>query len=141
MPRPDDAITTLAKDWIDFTLRRHPETGDLRSTPAFSLPSGADAAFRTLNDLLMTDPLYLVEVVSTVWDLCDDEWVLACLGGGPLEDLLWLGDSDINALIEMDCAVSATARAALGSVWLDRLPAVSVKLVQRILWQPNVVEF
>ena len=141
MPRADDEITTLARQWIAFTLRRHPETGDLARTPAFSLPAGVDAPVRILSDLLLSDPLYMTEVLSAAWSLSDDEWVLACLGGGPLEDLLWLGDAEVNALIEMDAATHPNARMALANVWVERLPPVSARLVRRALGPSKVVQF
>lgn len=132
-PRPVDDATALAGAWIDFVERRHPVTGDLRMTPTFSLPSGADWAARTLTDMLLADPLFLMEVVSAIVDLSGDAWVLSSLGSGPLEDLLWLGDVEINALIEMDASASGRMREALGSVWPARLPPLSARLIERAL--------
>jgi hypothetical protein len=140
-PIADDEATALARQWIAFTQRRHPETGDLARIPAFSLPAGVEAPVRILSDLLLSDPLYMTEVLSAVWSLSDDEWVLACLGGGPLEDLLWLGDAHVNALVEMEAATHPNARRALASVWVERLPPVSARLVRRVLGPAKVVQF
>lgn len=117
----------LASDWIDYHMRLHPQTGDLKSASVDEL-EGKDEASLQLIELLMNDREGAIEVVASILSQTSDPWVLENVGAGPLEDLLREGDpTTVRAIEELAQRYPNTIE-ALRSVWADDFP-------------PNVKEF
>ena len=74
-----------------------------------------------LDDLASARP---ESALAAIWAICersDDDWVLACLAAGPLEDLLVRHGPAVVAAVEARARADAKARKLLGAVWRNAI--------------------
>jgi hypothetical protein len=69
----------IASEWIDYTIRRHPQTGDLKDIAVSDL-CGKDDAAQKLLGLVVDDPGSAFEVIDSILSQTSDPWVLENLG-------------------------------------------------------------
>ena len=122
----------LASRWIAFTLRQHPDGGAPRAT-GVDIPLGADDAQQELLELLLDDPRSALDVCLSIVEQTEDEWVLANLGAGPLEDLLNGGDAGLLKSIEAAALQNRHLQTALKNVWATGLSEQAKASLQRAL--------
>ena len=78
-------------------------------------------AAERLDDLAFTGPEAALAAIWAISERSDDEWVLACLAAGPLEDLLVRHGPAVVAAVEARARADAKARKLLGAVWRNAI--------------------
>jgi hypothetical protein len=122
----------LAASWIDYHMRLHPGTGDLRRASVDEL-EGKDEASQQLIELLINDREAAIEVVASILSQTSEPWILENVGAGPLESLLRQGDPQTVRAIEQLVQRYPNAIEALRSVWTRSLPPNAKESLQRML--------
>src|ERR1700753_3728886 len=92
-------IDEIASDWIVYTMRCNPKTGNLRDVA----PPGRDefaGAVIEFGRIIGHDVDASIQVIESILKQTSDPWVLENLGAGPLEDLLASGDPAVITFIE-----------------------------------------
>jgi len=102
----------LVSTWID--LQSLPEG----SNEAEAAIWAADEVF----DLVLKDPDTGWQFVTDVVAATDDEWVLANLAAGPLEDLLGKYPQETIVRLEHEVKNNEKFRQVIGGVWKNIIP-------------------
>jgi hypothetical protein len=129
-----DDLAQMAADWIAYTARHHPKTGDMRDVLEGGLNS-EDHPEQVLISLLVADPRTALKFIEHILCQTTDPWILENVGAGPLEDLLVGGDPSIISSIEAFPSRYPHAREALSHVWTKDLPEQSKEALRRALLQ------
>lgn len=81
-------IDQIVQEWVAYTAKLHPVTGEWRNLPRARLDK-LDEPAQMLLDIVHSDSPTAFEFIAAVLEISDDEWVLANLGAGPIETLLY----------------------------------------------------
>jgi hypothetical protein len=117
-PLPDHASTDyekLVRSWIKYhedAVRRGGEvTGDDENFWAFEM----------MLDLCRIDPEAAWEVIQRIVDRAEDPGVLACVGSGPLEDLLTKHGNEFIERVVAEIRANAKFANVAESMWPNRI--------------------
>jgi hypothetical protein len=127
-------LNKIASNWIAYTIRCNPQTGDLKD----AAPLDRDAfngAVIELGNILMEDLDASLQIVESILKQSSDPWVLENLGAGPLEDLLSKGDPAVIDFIETKHRSYPNLVDAMRYMWTDSFPPRSKAFVEKILTQ------
>jgi hypothetical protein len=87
-------VDEIASNWVAYTIRCNPQTGDLRDVAPLDRDSFNDAALK-LGRVMRRDLDESLLVIESMLRQSSDPWVLENMGAGPLEDLLSTDDSAV----------------------------------------------
>lgn len=100
----------LVDTWIVATERSRLEPG--RAADNWAIQEVLDMHLRD-------DHEEIWKIILSITSATDSEWVLDCLGAGPLEDLLIKHAPEYIERISIEAGASPKFKRALASVWLD----------------------
>lgn len=117
----------IADAWVDWMKLSRPHEGRPRARDDDPAWWAIDAVM----ELESSDPVRALEVAFEIARKSSDEWVLENLGAGPLETLLSRDQTFLDA-IKIEAASNPNLLEALGSVWMNDMPAETRAAVQRL---------
>lgn len=112
----------LAKAWVDFTARLHPERGDLDDDAYGALPPDEDWAVSDLLLISLSEPERAYEIILKMLEMTSDEWVIASIAAGPVETLLRLHAGEFVPRLSRDAYAYPNIRHLPKHLWLGGLP-------------------
>jgi len=92
-------------------------------------------AYETMSDLCRIDPEAAWDVMRRIVNRVDDEAILACVGSGPLEDLLTQHGRDFVDRVIAEIRGNAKFADVVAAVWRNRIPIDVWDKVQAALEQ------
>jgi hypothetical protein len=128
-----DRQIRLAKSWIAFHERCHPERGDIDLRALKNFREGEDWASQELLGLSLEEPLVAIGVVRMIFDRSSDQWVLENLGAGPIEELFHHHDCQIMDELEQVARECPACLTAFQAVNLTSLSDQARSSLMRIL--------
>lgn len=135
MLSPRDA--ELAKAWVEFTSRLHPERGDLDDSEYNSLSADEDWAVSDLLMISLSDPGRAYEIVLEMLSMTSDDWVIASIAAGPVETILRSHAAEFVPRLSRDVHANPNIRSLPEYLWLGELPDALRRELSALIGERN----